>query len=313
LPGKDEFARLVAEAATVLESEPESQRPRDSAGLPGGIVDLPHHPVALVPDLHARPAFLAAVLRWRAPGFTRSLAELLESGEASLCCLGDAFHAETGEAPRRWAAALRERRSGWALREAMDEEMGYALSTVSLILKAKVAFPRSFHYIKGNHDNLSNEEGGGDHPFYKFADEGAMVASWFAASYGEALLSSYRGLEKSFPLLVRGERFLASHGEPAFALSREDVLEYRRRPSVVEALIWTANDEARPDAVARSMDALIAARDALWFAGHRPVKGKYALRSGGLFVQFHEPARWPVAFLVPGAAPDPDRDIHFLD
>jgi hypothetical protein len=291
----------------VLESEPGELRPRDSAGLPGGLVDLPAHPVAVIPDLHARPDFLAAVLAWKPPGFERSMAELLDSGAASLCCLGDAFHTETGEAQRRWASALRERRSGWAESAAMDQEMGYALSTAATILEAKVAFPCFFHFIKGNHDNVANEEGGGDHPFYKFA------ASWFGERYGGDLLASYRALEKSFPLLVRGERFIASHSEPAFALSYEEVLEYRRRPEVVEALIWTANDEARPDAVAKSLDALISAPDALWFAGHRPVRGKYSLRAGGLFVQFHAPSRWPVAFLTPGARPDPDRDIRYLD
>jgi hypothetical protein len=81
---------------------------------------------------------------------------------------------------------------------------------------------------------------------------------------------------------------------------------------VAEALIWTANGEAEPGSVERSLAALLGpwkARRALWFAGHRPVDGRYALRAGGKFVQFHDPAAFRVALLMPGRAADPERDI----
>ena len=195
----------------------------------------------------------------------------------------------------------------------MDEEMALTLTAARIVLEAKRAFPGSFHYLKGNHDNISDEEGRGDHPFYKFAAEGEMVASWFRATYGEDLLRRYRELELDFPVLALGPRFIASHAEPAFALTREDILEYRSRPEVVEALIWTPNGEAEEGSVARSMDALMGAdkaEGALWFAGHRPAGGRYALRAGGRFVQFHEPGQRRVAYLEPNRNPDPDRDIY---
>lgn len=312
LPGRSELTALVRSAKAALESEAASLRPRDSKGRPGGIIELPALPTVIVPDLHARPAFIASVLNWTPPGYGEPLASLLEGQRACLVCVGDVFHSEVGRARRRWIAAYREYASLWTSRTSMDEEMGLSLAAASIVLEAKVAFPSSFHYLKGNHDNIADEEGRGDHSFYKFAAEGEMVASWFRATYGETLLEDYRELELDLPLLALGPHFAASHGEPAFALSRSDLIEYRARPDVVEALIWTANGDAEAFSVARSLDALLGpekADGALWFAGHRPVDGRYALRSGGRFVQFHNPEAARVAFLEPGRNPDPDRDI----
>jgi hypothetical protein len=240
------------------------------------------------------------------------MAELLEAGEASLVCLGDAFHSEGEAGSRRWKAAMREFASGWATRAAMDEEMGKALACVELILRAKETFPYNFHYLKGNHDNIVNEDAHGDHGFYKFALEGEMAASWFELSYGPDLQAEYRRLELSLPLAARGKRFVASHAEPAFALSAEDIVGYRDRPEVVEALTWTPNDGAGPGSVAASLLALLGpgAGGARWFGGHRPVSGLYALRQGGLYVQFHNPDRRVVAFIRPGESPDPARVIR---
>ncbi len=311
-PALSELTALVDSAKTALELEAPALRPRDSSGRPGGLIELPSLPTVLVPDLHARPRFIASVLGWSPPGLGRPLASLLETGGANLLCLGDVVHSEYGSAQRRWTAAFREYASGWETRVSMDEEMGLSLTAARIVLEAKVAYPSRFHYIKGNHDNISDEEGGGDHSFYKFAAEGEMVASWFAATYGETLLASYRALELDLPILAVGPRFVASHGEPAFALDRSDIVEYRSRPEVVEALIWTANDEAEPLSVERSLVALLGsrkARGALWFAGHRPVDGRYALRAGGKFVQFHDPAAFRVVLIEPGRAPDPERDI----
>jgi hypothetical protein len=312
LPGRSELAALVQAAKAALESEEASLRPRDSEGRPGGIVELPDLPTILVPDIHARPAFIASVLSWKPHGYGESVASLLERRRASLVCLGDVFHSEVGSARRRWAAAYREYGSHWASRASMDEEMELSLAAACIVLETKVAFPSNFHYLKGNHDNIADEEGRGDHSFYKFAVEGEMVASWFRATYGEALLETYRELELDLPLLALGSRFVASHGEPGFTLSRSDLIDYRTRPDVVEALIWTANGDAEAFSVAQSLDALLGperAGDALWFAGHRPVDGRYALRAGGRFVQFHNPGAARVAILEPGRSPDPDRDI----
>ena len=315
VPEAHELRALVEAASAVLDSEAPGLRPRDRSGRPGGLLLLPERPTVLVPDLHARAGLLAAVFAWKAPGQSRPLAELLAAGEASLVCLGDVFHSEAAGARERWAIAYLEYVSGWATSASMDEEMGLSLSAASIVLAAKAAFPASFHYLKGNHDNIADEEGRGDHPFYKFAAEGEMVASWFVRRYGAQLLAAYREFELGLPLLALGDRFVASHGEPAFPLGREDAIECRSRPEIVEALIWTDNGEASEGSVAESMDALLGpevARGARWFAGHRPVEGRYSLRAGGQFVQFHDPRSWRVAYLLPGRDPDPKRDILYL-
>jgi hypothetical protein len=323
LPRREELEALVLGARAVLDAEKASLRPRDSSGRPGGLLMLPELPAVLMPDIHARPSFLAETFAWRPPlargpsgGGGASLASLIASGGASLVCLGDLFHSESGRARERWLRAYREYASFWAARDAMDEEMALTLTAARIVLEAKAAFPESFHYLKGNHDNISDEEGRGDHSFYKFVAEGEMVASWFRATYGEELLESYRELELDLPILALGPRFVASHAEPAFALSRADLIEYRRRPEVVEALIWTGNDEAEEGSVALSMEALLgadAAEGALWFAGHRPAGGRYALRAGGRFVQFHDPGARRVACLEPSRDPDPERDIYDIE
>lgn len=313
LPSRQALERLVASALDALKAEAPELRPRDSRGRPGGLLLLPPVPTLVMPDLHGRASFLDAALSWRPPGFGEPMRELMSAGRAQLLCLGDLFHTETGSAPRRWAAAYAEYATGWSSSRAMDEEMGLCLETLVLVLEAKRDLPKAFHYLKGNHDNIANEEGRGDHPFYKFASEGAMVASWFEARYGRELLEEYRELELELPLLALGDRFAASHGEPAFALGRDELVEYRSRPEVVEALIWTRNDEAEEGSVRESLARLLGegdeAEEALWFAGHRPVDGRYALRARGRFVQFHDPEAWRVAFLAPGRRPDPGRDI----
>jgi hypothetical protein len=331
LPERRELAADVEAALSVLRNEDAALRPRDYSGRPGGLLLLPDLPTVLVPDLHARPSFLASIFSWRPPlgrgtsgsaargSVTRgsepdrpSLAALLSEGMANLVLLGDLFHSEAGGAYERWLRAYREYASGWERSEAMDEEMGRSLAVARIFLEAKLAFPRNFHCLKGNHDNVTDEEGRGDHSFYKFAAEGSMVSSWFRATYGSNLQARYREVELGLPLLALGERFAASHAEPAFALGREDVVECRSRPEVVEALIWTPNDGAAPGSVERSLGELLGeggAEGARWFGGHRPVDGRYALRAGGKYVQFHDPRARRVVLLEPGRDPDPERDI----
>ncbi|HTX71288.1 MAG TPA: hypothetical protein VMC79_00545 [Rectinemataceae bacterium] len=323
LPGARELSDLVEAAIAAERSEPPDLRPRDSSGQPGGLICLPARPTILVPDIHARPVLLSALLAWTGPEdspFPAPVAELLADEWLTVLCVGDVFHSEAGDAARRWQDAYREYAVGWSSHGRMDEEMSLTLSAVRIVLDCKAAFPRSFHYLKGNHDNVSNDSQRGDRPFYKFVEEGEMVRSWFDLVYGAPLRGRLRELELDYPVLALGDGFVASHGEPAFAIGREDVIEYRSHPEVVHALIWTPNDGARPGSVSRSLDALLASgpegkersRQALWFGGHRPVDGPFALRAGGRYVQFHNPQRFQVACLLPGRPAEPRRDIYQL-
>jgi hypothetical protein len=316
-PPQPELEAAIAAARTALSLEAPALRPRDSRGLPGGLLNLPKLPTAILPDLHARPEFLVAALAWKPPRSSAPLAELLERGEACLVCLGDLFHSEGGGAAATWRAASLEYLSGWKKSGTMDAEMGRALAVALLVLRSKAAFPKLFHCLKGNHDNVANEEGRGDHPFYKYAIEGEMASSWFLERYGQGLLSAYREFELDLPLVARGEHFVASHAEPAFALSEADIVEYRLRPDVVEALIWTPNDGAEVGSVEAGLDALLGSRaeGALWFGGHRPIEPglRYQLRARGRYVQFHAPEHRRLVWLDPGRNPEPERDILSIE
>jgi hypothetical protein len=321
LPSQDELRDLVESAYAALRADPPELRPHDSGGEPGGLLKLPALPTILVPDIHARPDLLAEVLAWEGPcdsPFGSPLAFLLAEGKATLLCLGDLFPTEWKGAPQRWARALDEYLAGFSKHRWMNDEMALALSSLAIVLEAKTAFPRFFHFLKGNHDNISNDDERGDMPFYKFAAEGEMVTSWFDRAYGVELRRRLRQVELEYPVLALGDRFVASHGEPAFAIRAEDAIEYRRRPDLVYALIWTPNDGAEKGSVERSLEALLGgaqaggAEGALWFGGHRPIEGRYALRADGRYVQFHNPGQHQVALLLPGRDPDPERDIRLL-
>ncbi len=324
-------ARLEA-ACAALDSEELRIRPADSSGRPGGLVILPELPTILVPDLHARGDFLAAILGWAPPGTAGEAAadrttpaarapapnvgDLLARGKINLVCLGDGINTEgSPEAARRWRAALGEYFSGWRERRAMDEEMGLALGAMLQVMEFKADYPRNFHFLKGNHDNLADRADHGDRHFFKYASESAMGASWFESTYGADLLESWRGFELSLPLVAlrpgSAAAFAASHAEPATCLTREDIIEYRNHPDTVYALTWTGNDEALPSSVRASLDKLLSQVPGprLWFSGHRPVQDLIRLRADGLLVQFHNPHYAQFAFLEPTRPFDPERDI----
>jgi hypothetical protein len=315
LPDLASFLPLVETARDALANEDEDKRPRDSAGRPGGLVLLdPEIGTILVPDIHARAGLLAAILKWIPPGMESDVADLLVEGKLQVVCLGDVFHSEAIGARERWREAYREYTGGFAKSRAMKAEMTLAMNAIEIVLLLKILFPRCFHYLKGNHDNISDEEGSGNHSFGKFACEGSMVALWTARFFGEDFLSAFSALEKEYPLLVKGRYFLASHAEPGEAFSVEDLVEYRTRPEVVEGLTWTANGAARKGSTAGTLRNFFAADSAsrLYFGGHRPVDGSYALRAEGAFVQIHNPSRLQIAFLPPDRPADPDRDIFLL-
>ena len=329
-----DLARILASATDILAAESPDSRPPDAADRPGGLVQLPGIPVILVPDLHTRTDFLRKVLSWR-PGLARpedsrclqfgalSVLELLGCGRIGLVCLGDAINSEGLEASWRWKTALNEYFGGWKRHEAMDAEMNTALETMRLVMELKIANPERFHFLKGNHDNLADRTDHGDRHFYKYAAESAMGASWFAEVYGRELLESWRTFELGLPVAAAGMNFATSHAEPAFALTRQDIIGYRDRPDVVTALIWTANDAADPAATSESLSNLLAGippgdrtgsavvslTGARWYGGHRPVHGLYETRAEGRYIQFHNPDYRQIALIFPDLAPDPEDSV----
>jgi hypothetical protein len=313
-PESDAFRRSVGAALDSLRAETAAVRPPDRNGKPGGVVRLSREiPTLIVPDIHGRMDFLIRVFGYEPRPGERTLA-LLAQGGIQVLCLGDGMHAE-GRAAARWRAALGEFNDGWRRRENMDEEMRESLGVMAMVMEAKRYFPEHFHFLKGNHENIANESGGGNFPFRKFALEGLMVSDYMRQFYGEEILAEMAAFEKELPLLAVGHGFLASHAEPAELFTEERVIEYRQDADVVAGLTWTDNGEADPDSVPAMLDAYLGeeAQGAYYFGGHRAVEGSYRLRAGGRFVQIHDPSRSVIAFCPPSGEIDLDRDVRDIE
>ena len=311
------FSRVIGRASAVLSREPVDSRPAAPSGYPGGLVYLyPELPTLIVPDLHARMPLVLALLGYK-PGGLDVLA-LLGEKQIQVVAVGDGVHAE-GRAMRRWLAAFDEFQGGYRQHRAIDAELRESFGTMEMVMELKCAFPRYFHFLKGNHDNITNEEGEGNLPFGKFVAEGEMVERYVRKFYGPELLNSYSRLEKQLPLLAAGRGFLISHAEPRAIFPATHIIDYRRHPEVVAGLTWTDNGAAVDGSVVGMLDALLgdersgAVDDRYYFGGHRPVSGRWGERAGGSYIQLHNPERMQVAF-VPNDRPfEPERDIVRLD
>lgn len=303
------YAALADAATAALLQEPPELRPIDSRGLPGGLLRLdPALPTIIVPDLHARTGFFLSLVESPLPG-GGTVRDALAAGQLQLLCLGDGFHAEA-RALDRWRAAFEEYQDGYRNHAAMDREMAESMALMEMVMLAKLSFPRHFHFLKGNHENVLNEEGNGNHPFRKFVLEGDMVLGWLRQFYGDDFLNRYAAFERALPLFAVGGRFLASHAEPERPYAEAEIIEARTIPEVVEGLTWTDNDAAEPGSVgnllARFLPGIARPR---FFTGHRVVPSLYRERSGGSHLQIHNPRKYVVAWVMPDRDVEPSLDI----
>lgn len=303
------YAALTDAATAVLLAESPDMRPTDARGLPGGLLRLdPALPTIIVPDLHARTGFFLSLLESPLPG-GGTVRDALAAGQLQLLCLGDGFHAEA-RAIDRWKAALEEYLDGYRSHTAMDQEMAESMALMEMVMIAKISFPRHFHFLKGNHENVMNEEGNGNHPFRKFVFEGDMVLGWLRQFYGDEFLGRYAAFERALPLFAIGGRFLASHAEPERPYAESEIIDARSLPEVVLGLTWTDNDAAQPGSVtsllARFLPGVARPR---FFTGHRVVPALYRERSGGSHLQIHNPRKYVVAWVMPDRDVEPSLDI----
>ncbi len=308
-PAIDRLHRIVNLGQQCLLSEEERSRPRDRRGLPGGLVYLSDAEYyVIVPDLHARMDFFRAVMGWSYRG-GRTVLEDLAFGRAQVVCVGDAFHSEA-RGRERWNKALGEYRGGWKRHRNMDEEMRENLGLLEMICLVKSWFPRNFHFLKGNHENIDNEMGHGNYPFRKFVEEGDMVKSWMLRFYGEETVRRVYYWEKSLPHMAAGENFLVTHCEPSRDFYRDEVINANIFPDVIYGLTWVDNDQAQPGSAAGTLREFFGkAADARIFGGHRPVIGRFALRQEGAFVQINTPNDWVVAAFTGMEGFDPETNI----
>lgn len=323
LPAHDDLLALTDSAITVLEHEDASYRPRTKKNEAGGLLDFteqPPKPLIVVPDLHARCDFFMHLLAFPLArlglcgGADDTVLSALAKNTVRVVCVGDLFHSER-RGKERWLAAWEACARGDYESPEMTAEMQENLTLFQLVLRVKQAFPESFHFLKGNHENILNEAGRGNFPFRKFADEGNMVYDFMASHYGDALLHVMSLWEHALPVCAAFPDCVVSHAEPKDAYRKEALIAYHDHPQVVLGLTWTANDEAAAGSVEKNLRELLGterAQNAVWLSGHRPTFERYALRQGGRLVQIHNPDAEQVAVVVPGRTFDAERDVYSL-
>lgn len=315
-------------------SEPSSYREKiPGADIPGGLLDFRALdgkdgaiPTIIVPDIHARPDFIYNILNCDLSKIAPVFAELsespagakgakvidaLEENKIRVICVGDILHAE-GRARERWAASYCAFEGGVYDSPSMREEMAEGLAALLAVMKAKYLWPKNFHCLKGNHENIANERGEGNFPFRKFASEGQMVFEFMKAVYGKEVLDAVYEFEKALPLCACAGNFFASHAEPLDFYGRDELVCALLDEGAVYGLTWTANDEARAGSVDKILTALCKPPkgvEARAIGGHRPVPENYLLRQGGLYVQIHNPELQNVALVMPDKTFDPKNDI----
>ncbi|WP_169310630.1 hypothetical protein [Treponema brennaborense] len=318
IPYKELFG-LLDEAGTVLDGESPSYRPFSAVSHgPGGLLDFTEDvrvPVLLVPDLHARAAFFARLMASsafsdRIPGAdpTDSVFTLLNKRLLRVVCLGDGFHSETNR--ERWLLAYDDFLAGIVAGESMCAEMRESLALMAAVMRCKCAFPGYFHFLKGNHENILNAEGGGNHPFRKFAQEGEMVKAFVAEYYGDDILHLFSYFENRLPLIAVCSGCVASHAEPRAAYTRQQLVDGMEDAAVIEGLTWTDNGSGTPENVSAMLKTLLPLfPDAVYVSGHRPVSGAYVRRRENSFIQIHNPLLCNAAFVPTGRPFDPETDI----
>ena len=310
-PQAVDYRQKLEKVIGVLDDEDATLRPRNSLGKPGGLICLRADlPVVIVPDLHARMDFLLHVLQFRYNG-SHTVMQGLASGKLQVLCVGDGFHAES-RAADRWKAAFVEFRAGYKEHRQMDEEMRESLGLMEMVMETKTHYPALFHFLKGNHENITNEEGEGNYPFGKFAYEGEMVTAYITKFYGKEFLQSYSRFEKSLPLLGVGRNFMVSHAEPRTYYSKDMIIDCYMNPEVIYDLTWTADDEAERGSVQKMLDSYLTSAqgdETYYFGGHRTIKSLYNLRANGRYVQIHNPQKHIIALLRQDRAIDIENDI----
>ena len=318
LPSKKKILDAAKKALFVLATEDSSYRKRiPGSDIPGGLLDFRGDggtngalPTIIVPDIHARPDFVYNILNFGLPSGAKVI-DALEEKKIRVICVGDLLHAE-GRARERWMSAYQAFESGVYDSAFMREEMREGLAALLAVMQAKFLWPENFHCLKGNHENITNERGGGNFPFRKFAAEGRMVLEFIRLVYGEEILNALYDFEKALPLAACADNFFVSHAEPMDFYNREELVSAPLDEGTVYGLTWTANDEARVGSVATILTALCKPPkgvEARAIGGHRPVPENYLERQGGLYVQIHNPELQNVALVRPDKTFDPDTDI----
>lgn len=276
----------------------ESCREKDKNNLAGGIVELKDDQyTVLVPDLHGRHEFLQRVLNVDIEGET--VLRRVEQKTAQIVCVGDGMHGEA-RVIKRWKAAFQEYLGGFIQHDAMFEEMDENFKTMKLVMDMKINFPDQFHFLKGNHENIMDENGNGNHSFAKFAAEGPMTRRFIEKFYGETFLLLWNRFEKNLPLVACDGNFIVSHARPKKKYEKKQLINFRQYPDLIEGITWTRDQAAEEGCAIEMMKELIGTEKGLWFCGHTAISTLYKYWNKDRIIQFHNPKRDVLVVINPG-------------
>ena len=243
LSPEDALSDLV-QVNRLLEKEP--LRPRNSEGLPGGVVKLPKKYIPIIlGDLHAQVDNLLTILSHG------EFLEIMGDGKAAMVFLGDAIHSEMdGEL----------------------ENMESSLLMMDLIIKLKLWFPQQVFYVRGNHDSFSAEIGKEGVP------QGLLWSRTLKNIRGEAYREAMAHLYELLPYIALSNDYVACHAAPPKGkVSMDMLVDIHKYPSLMEEM--TCNRLYRPNRLAgytkgdvkRFRKSLDLGQNAELFVGHTPL------------------------------------------
>jgi len=185
----------------ILEKEP--LRPRNSEGMPGGVVHLPDKMIPIIlGDLHAQVDNLLTILSHN------EFLEMMGDGKATMVFLGDAVHSEI---------------------DGQLEDMESSLLIMDFIFRLKLWFPQQVFYVRGNHDCFSEELGKDGVP------QGLLWARALSRVRGDAYKAAMDRFYQLLPYIALSKDYVACHAAPPKSkVSMDMLVNIHKYPSLIE-------------------------------------------------------------------------------
>jgi hypothetical protein len=205
-----EGVALVEKATQIVQSYP--GRPKDSKGRPGGLIDFPANlrPI-IVGDLHTDMNNLHNILDHE------TNRQDVEANKAAYIVVGDAVHSDqTGQM----------------------KDMTSSLAILEELFRLIIAYPRNFIYMRGNHDTFDE----------RLVKSGIAQGKEFKKKVVEARSPEYAAAVERFfdelPYFIIGDGFVITHaGPPRGGCTREQLIDVRDRPDLMQQLTWNRINE----------------------------------------------------------------------
>ena len=319
-PSYEAFFSTLVTATEVLDNEITSYRQKNDQENAGSVLDFTQDkdlPLIIIPDIHARTDFIKNILNYTITpelNFIKtakqiSVYQALKKNKIRIICVGDALHTEINTI-ERWKNIQIEFSKNIFTGPAATLEARDCFNTLFALLLLKISFPNNFHFLKGNHENIYNTTGDGDYSFRKIADEGNTLKRFIQNYYGEDILYLISYYEKSLPLISITKQCVISHAEPRTSYTKNELINAKQNPQIIEDLTWTNNDEAEENSVKKIIKNLLGTNSkAIYFAGHRPVIENFKKLHNGLFYQIHNPHKQNIVLIYKDKDFNPETAI----